>query len=327
MHAVHCAVPELDLDEVSLAVSLLGKPLRVPLIINAMTGGTAQGAAINRDLAAVAAEFGLGMAVGSQAVALEDPSLAYSFQVVRQVNPDGLLLANVSARVSPDAALRAVEMVGADALQVHLNVPQELAMPEGDRGFRGLLENLTRLVSHSPVPVVAKEVGFGLSREAAAALLETGVAALDVGGAGGTNFLAIESARGGPLGQEMTAWGIPTVASLLEVLSLQPGVPVVASGGIQDALQAAKALALGANAVGMAAWFLHRWHRGGAEEVRREVAAFEYRLRAAVLMSGAASVDELGRRPVVITGATAEWLRARDIDVRRWALPKGGGGG
>ena len=195
IYLINNSVPELDLAQVNAGIVFLGRELKMPLIINAITGGIREAEELNRDLSQLACRQGLGMAVGSQVVAMQEKIPPESFRVVRRENPAGLVLANVSARSGFSVALKAVEMLEADGLQVHLNVPQELAMPEGDRDFCGVLDNIAELVKRSPVPVIAKEVGFGLSREAADRLIEAGVEYLDVGGRGGTNFIAIENRR------------------------------------------------------------------------------------------------------------------------------------
>ena len=319
LYLLNNSVPEVDLAQVNTGIVFLGRELKMPLIINAITGRIREADELNRDLSQLARRKGLGMAVGSQVVAMHEKMPPESFRVVRRENPGGLVLANVSARSRFPVALKAVEMLEADGLQVHLNVPQELAMPEGDREFCGVLDNITELVKRSPVPVIAKEVGFGLSREAAERLIEAGVEYLDIGGRGGTNFIAIENRRGGLFGTELTEWGISTAVSLLEVLSLSASVKVVASGGIRGALDAAKALALGAEMVGMAAPLLRMWQNGGLQVLEDWTEAFGYRLKAVMLMTGVSNMAELRNLPVLITGQTAEWIRARGIDPERWS--------
>ena len=185
----------------------MGQGLSLPLIINAMTGGIQEAWDFNRDISELGAQFNIGVAVGSQTIALENRQLAESFKIVRKVNPEGLILANVAANAEPQMAVRAAEMIEADGLQLHLNIPQELAMREGDRRFKGLKDNIAEIVHLSPVPVIAKEVGFGMSRETAQQLFDTGVRFFDVGGRGGTNFIAIEQARSGVLADEFSSWG------------------------------------------------------------------------------------------------------------------------
>lgn len=315
---VHNAVPELDLKDISTCVSFLGKELRLPLIIEAMTGGIERAVAINQQLAEVAAAQGVGMAVGSQTIALKEKGCEESFSIVRKTNRNGLVLANVSANAKLEHALAAVEMVEADGLQLHFNVPQELAMKEGDRSFKGILDNVEKIVNKCGVPVIAKEVGFGFSREACRSLFARGVRILDVGGKGGTNFLAIEKARGGLLGDEFMSWGIPTAVSVAETVSVGLPITIIASGGIKDGLDAAKALTIGADLVGVAGQFLRTLLTKGKKALEKEIEQFGYALKCCLLMVGASNPQEMKKVPCVIKGQTAEWLTARGLDVRVW---------
>jgi len=261
----------------------------------------------------------MAMAVGSQTIALEEPDWTESFTVVRKYNPDGIIIANISAAASSDHARAAVDMINADALQLHFNVPQELAMREGDRYFKGIIEQVARIVETSPVPIIAKEVGFGFSHESVQRLYDAGVRIFDTGGQGGTNFIAIEDKRGGAFQGELDSWGIPTAVSLLEILASNLPVKIIASGGIRSALDVAKSLALGADMVGIAGSLLRILLNQGADELDRWVNDFLYRLCAVFLMSGAVDTKTIREKPVIILGPTAEWLRARNIDPAQWA--------
>lgn len=316
---LNCSVPELNLEDVDLRFKVWGKELGFPLIVNAITGGSEPARDINRVLAGLCQKHGLAMAVGSQTIALEDSVWEESFTVVREQNPDGIIIANLSAAASSDNAQAAVDMINADALQLHFNVPQELAMPEGDRQFKGIIEQVARIVEICSVPVIAKEVGFGFSRESVKLLYDAGVRIFDTGGQGGTNFIAIEDKRGGAFQGELNSWGIPTAVSLLETLSGNLPVKVIASGGIRSALDAAKALALGADMVGIAGSLLRILLHQGADGLDSWLNDFLYRLRAVFLMCGANNTKTLIEKPVIILGPTAEWLRARNIDPTQWA--------
>lgn len=312
------SVPELGLEDIDLSCSFLGKRLAFPVIINALTGGTEEAAAINRSLAALAHRYGLAMAVGSQTIALEQPGLEQSFSVVRDMNPEGVILANVSANSSVQDCLAAVDMIAADGLQLHFNVPQELAMNEGDRDFRGILENVALITQACPVPVIAKEVGFGFSRESAAKLYECGVNIFDNGGKGGTNFLAIEGHRGGRFRQSLSDWGIPTAASLGEILTLKLPVQIIATGGIRQASDLAKAIAMGAELVGIGGLFLKILLKEGIQELEHWLDQLVYETKAIFLMAGAANCQAIRKKPVIILGRTAEWLKTRGIDPGQW---------
>ena len=297
----------------------LGKELSFPIIINAMTGGTGEAKGINHQLASLAARYGLAMAVGSQTVALDDEQLTDSFTVARESNPNGVLIANVSANCPVEKALQAVQMIDADGLQLHFNMPQELAMSEGDRNFKGLLDNVSRIAERCPVPVIAKEVGFGFARGSVARIHTRGIDIFDCGGKGGTNFMAIEDQRGGMFDQSLYDWGISTAASLAEIVDLQLPIQVVASGGIRSAADAAKALALGADLVGISGLFLKILLHEGYDELERKLERFLYQMKAVFLMTGAANCAAMQRKPLLIFDKTAQWLKLRNIDPGHWS--------
>ncbi|MDP2602736.1 MAG: type 2 isopentenyl-diphosphate Delta-isomerase [Deltaproteobacteria bacterium] len=251
----HNALPELNIDEIDLGTSFLGKKLKAPLLISSMTGGFDLARKVNRNLAAAAQELGIAMGVGSQRVAIEEPSVADSFQV-RDLAPDILLLANLGAvqlnyGYGIDQCRRAVEMIGADGLILHLNVLQEAVQPEGNRNFKGLTEKIAAVCQELEVPVVAKEVGSGISVDVALRLARAGVRAIDVAGKGGTSWYAVEATRAAKAGKVADAafadWGIPTEEALVTVRKALPEMELVASGGIRTGVDIAKAIALGAN--------------------------------------------------------------------------------
>lgn len=317
VHLVHSCLPELAWEEIDISTSFLGLSFSSPIIINAMTGGSNDVTWINRGLARAAAATGLAMAVGSQTAALENRSLADSFQVVRAENPKGLIFANIGANATPADAVSAIEMINADALQIHLNVAQEIVMPEGDRDFRGLLENIQAVVNKVSVPVIVKEVGFGIDRDSARRLNNCGVTGFDIGGRGGTNFIAIEQARRrDQFGCGIINWGIPTAASLIEVASslMDRDAAIIASGGLSTSMDIAKSLALGAGAIGIAAPFLKILLENGREsDLIEHIFMLNKELKAIMLLVGADSIATMKHKPVVITGFIAEWLQARGI--------------
>ncbi|GAB7386245.1 type 2 isopentenyl-diphosphate Delta-isomerase [Bacillaceae bacterium] len=317
---VHNCLPESSLDKVNIATKIGGFKLSSPIIINAMTGGAGRTHEINRRLGTLARETGLPIAVGSQMGALKDPQTAYTYKVVREVNPHGLIFANLGAEANVEQAERAVEMIRADALQIHLNVMQELLMPEGDRNFEGALERIARIRETLGVPVIVKEVGFGMSREAIAKLLQIGITCIDVGGFGGTNFARIENARRRQPLDFLNDWGITTCASLLEASPYLGRASLIASGGIRHALDIAKSLALGASAVGMAGTFLKLVHDAATlEEPIAYVRGLCDDLRLIMTALGAVTIRELQQVPLVITGKTAEWAARRGIDLDGYA--------
>jgi isopentenyl-diphosphate delta-isomerase len=319
MYLVHNALPELNRGGVDCAVSFMGKQLRAPLMINAITGGHAGVLEINRGLARAAAACGIAMAVGSQRAALDDPAVRDTFVVAREENPDGLLLANLSALCTSDEALEAINMIDADGIQLYLNVNQELAMREGDTDFRGVLANIQSLVRDLPVPVVVKEVGCGLARETVLALYRAGVSYIDVSGRGGTNFAAIESRRGGSGGAYLEQWGIPSAVSLLEALSTGLPLKVIASGGLRSVVDIAVALAAGASLTAMAGPFLRALQAGGTEGLAGYINDLITGLQRVMMLTGAENLVALARKPLVITGFTAEWLCRRGVDIDCYA--------
>jgi isopentenyl-diphosphate delta-isomerase len=317
---VHEALPELAYDELDLGVELLGKSLRAPIVIAGMTGGSERAGRVNRELAAVAEVRGYGFGLGSQRPMLDDASQIGSYSV-REVAPSALVLANigaVQARKLSDAALeRLVTSVGADALCVHLNPAQELAQPEGDRDFRGLLARLEELVQGLHSPVVVKETGCGISRRTAERLKEAGIRHLDVSGAGGTSWVAVELLRlpeGSPSPARVFAeWGIPTAASVAFVKPFGFET-LIATGGIRDGLEAAKALKLGAHAVGIARPVLKALDAGGRAAVIEFFAQLEQDLRTAMLLVGAARVSELKQAPCLVHSPLSTWLELAGAD-------------
>ncbi|GAB6152221.1 type 2 isopentenyl-diphosphate Delta-isomerase [Desulfosporosinus burensis] len=315
VHLLYEALPELNLEEIDTTLCFLGKNLKAPLLINAITGGHPDVKHINRSLAKVAARAGIAMAVGSQIAGLEDSNVQDTYKVARDENPDGVLLANVSALTSWIMVKEAIEMINADGVQLHLNVAQELAMTEGDRNFRGTLANIERIVALSNVPVIVKEVGFGLSRETIKKIYDVGVRYIDTAGKGGTDFIKIETMRSGQdyLGNYQNI-GISTAASLMEAQSLKLPLSILASGGFKGGSDVAGALALGAQLIGFAGHFLQVLFESTEQGLNERVERIIDQLRRTMLMVGASNLHELAGKPVVITGSTAEWLTWRGIN-------------
>ncbi|MAM00228.1 MAG: type 2 isopentenyl-diphosphate Delta-isomerase [Alteromonadaceae bacterium] len=258
----HCAMPQLDLDQIDLSLSFCQKRLRAPLLISSMTGGAQRAAKINCHLAEAAEELGIALAIGSQRVALQSGHDHGLTRDLRRLAPSVPILANIGAGQILDPGLdwprQAVDMIGADALIVHLNPLQEAVQRGGDRDWRGVLEAIERLVQVLEVPVVIKEVGAGISADVARQLVSVGVAAVDVAGAGGTSWAQVEAERADTdasrrIAEAFAGWGIPTAQALVEVRRALPDTTLIASGGIRDGVDAAKALRLGADLVGQAA--------------------------------------------------------------------------
>lgn len=307
---VHNALPDLDIDEITTETSFLGKPLKAPLLISSMTGGFELARTVNRNLAAAAEEVGVAMGVGSQRVAIEEPSAADSFQV-REVAPNILLLGNLGAvqlnyGYGIEQCRRAVQMIGADGLILHLNVLQEAVQPEGNRNFAGLSGKIAEVCRQLEVPVIIKEVGSGISAEVALRLAEAGVKAIDVAGKGGTSWYAVEASRAAKVGQPVDRafadWGIPTDQALMSVRTVLPDMPLVASGGIRSGLDIAKVIALGADMAALGQPLLAPALESSADVVK-SLRALIYELKVAMLCTGAGDLAalrrmSLTRRPV-----------------------------
>ncbi len=258
---IHQALPELDLDAIDPSLKLFNKKLRAPLLVSSMTGGASEAERINRNLAAAAQATGIAMGLGSQRAAIADPTLARTYRV-REVAPDILLFANLGAiqlnySYSVVECQRAIEMVEADALILHLNPIQEAVQDHGNTNWGGLLKKIEQVCRALDTPVIVKEVGFGISENTARQLVSAGVSALDVAGAGGTSWAAVEAKRAPSaelkqLAETFWDWGIPTAESLVQVKRAAPHIPIFASGGIRNGIEIAKCVALGASLVGLA---------------------------------------------------------------------------
>ena len=298
---VHNALPEVDFDDIDTSTSFLGRTLATPLLISSMTGGVQRGWEITQALAIAAQEVGAAIGVGSQRAAIEDPDLAQFYQV-RDVAPDVMVLANVGAvqlnyGFGVEQCRRAVEMIQADALILHLNPVQEALQPEGNRNFGGLLPRIEEVCHHLDVPVVVKEVGFGISGDVARRLVNAGVAAIDVSGAGGTSWSAVEhhratSERYRQVSRTFIEWGIPTVESLRMVGDAVPDVALIASGGLRSGLDAAKAIALGATLAGFAGPMLKAAAQGPDAAIE-QLRVLDDELRLTMFGTGSGSVAEL----------------------------------
>ena len=309
---IHQSLPDLHVDEIDLGVDLLGKRLRAPIVIAAMTGGHERAAEVNRTLASIAEERGYGFGLGSQRAMQKSPETAWTFQV-REHAPSALILGNVGvvqARdLSSDAVAEMLETVGADALCVHMNPAMELIQAGGDRDFRGGVETFERLVDDLELPIVAKETGNGISRGTAIRLRGVGVRHLDTSGAGGTSWVGVETLRAEgaarSLGEQLWDWGIPTAASVRYAVGA--GMITIATGGIRSGLDIARALALGATAGGIARHVYMALLEGGREGAETFLRGVEDELRAVMLLVGAKDLDSLRDAPRVITGELKDW--------------------
>jgi len=300
-HFLHQALPDIDMAQVDPSISLFGKTLKAPLLISSMTGGTEQAQLINRILAEAAEISGIAMGLGSQRAAIEDPALADTF-VVRPIAPTAVLLANVGVvqlnyGYTVDHCQRAVDMIEADALILHFNALQEAVQPEGDLNFSGLLAKVEDVCQKLPVPVIAKEVGWGFSQDTIHHLINAGVSAIDVAGAGGTSWSQVEMYRADTEIRRRVAatfvdWGIPTSEAVIAAKQATANLPIIASGGLRNGLDIAKCIALGALLGGMAGPFLKAAVKS-LDAVLEEIETAKTEIQIAMFMVGAGSIAEL----------------------------------
>ena len=299
----HSCLPELNLAEVDLRTKFLGKVLQAPLLISSMTGGTERAKIINSRLAIAAQKYGLAMGVGSQRIAVENPQVAHTF-AMRSLAPDAMLFANLGAvqlnyTYGLEQCLRVVDILEADALILHLNPLQECIQPRGDTNFKGLLQKIERLCQQIDVPVIAKEVGNGISQAMATRLIEVGVDAIDVAGAGGTSWAKVESERAENnlqrrLGRTFADWGISTADCIVQIRQQYSELPLIASGGLRNGMEAAKAIALGADLAGLAFPFLQAADESEAA-VDELIELLVAELRTVLFCTGNANIAELKR--------------------------------
>ncbi|MER5933270.1 type 2 isopentenyl-diphosphate Delta-isomerase [Streptomyces sp. NPDC002054] len=320
---VHHALAGIDRPDVSLATTFAGIAWQVPLYINAMTGGSTKTGEINRDLAIAAQETGVPIASGSMSAYFKDPSCADTFRVIREKNPDGFVLANINATASVEKAQRAVDLLQANALQIHINTAQETVMPEGDRSFSAWVPQIERIAAAVDVPVIVKEVGFGLSRESVLMLANLGVQVADLGGRGGTDFARIENGRRA-LGDYafLEGWGQSTAACLLDAQGA--GLPVLASGGVRNPLDVARALALGASGVGVSGGFLRTLMDDGVPALIAQISTWLDQLTALMTMLGARTPAELTHCDLLIHGSLRDFCTDRGIETGQYARRSGG---
>lgn len=323
----HNALPEINFSEIDLSTPFLGKKMKAPLIVTGMTGGHPVASEINCAIAEAAEELGLGMGVGSQRAAIEDPSLAPTFRAARDCGPSIPLIANIGAPqlvkgYGVREAEKAVEMIEADALAVHLNAAQEVFQPEGDTDYQGVVDKIVELVDRLSVPVIVKETGHGLGYEAVYRLHSLGVDYFDISGSGGTSWILVEKYRRRARGDELYAdaadtysyWGIPTALALVESRWAAPSACIIASGGIRTGLDAAKALALGADIAGTALPVIRAYAAGRREGVKRLLEKMVFELRVAMFLTGCRTLECLKTtKRILVTGLLKELVEAKRI--------------
>lgn len=310
---IHKAIPQINKEDIDISCNAFGKEMDSPLFITAITGGHPESKKINKELAIACDKTNIALGVGSQRAAIEHSNLKDTYSVVRKFAPDCLLLGNIGAP-QINYASNAVDILDADILAVHLNPLQEVIQPGGDLDARNYLESISEIVDLVDIPVMVKETGCGISAEIALELEKIGVNYIDVEGAGGTSWAGVETYRSDDkyFGELFWDWGIPTAVSTVECVD-SVNIPVVSSGGIRSGLDAAKAIALGASAVGMALPFL-KYSYLGHEKVIEFIEKFNESLKIAMFLVGASNLEELKSSPLIIKGETKEWLSQRGIN-------------
>jgi isopentenyl-diphosphate delta-isomerase len=325
---IHRALPEVDKQKIDLSTTVLGRKFSAPLIVGAMTGGTAEAMRINGAMAEAVEHLNLGMGVGSQRAAIEDPKLEKTFSVARKRAPNAFLIANIGGvqlvhGYGVKEVKKAVEMIEADAVAVHLNALHEAVQPEGQTDFKGILAKIGAVAGTLDMPVIVKETGGGIGAEDARKLEAAGVKAIDVGGVGGTSFAAVEYYRSEVtsmehlLGGVFWDWGIPTAVSLVETAQTVK-IPVFASGGVRSGVDVAKALALNACLASVSLPVLQTAVKG-TKETENLLSFFIEELKNVMFLVGAENVLQLAKTPVVVAGRTAEWLKTRGFSVEGYA--------
>ncbi|NIO37507.1 type 2 isopentenyl-diphosphate Delta-isomerase [Candidatus Bathyarchaeota archaeon] len=330
IHLIHRALPEVDRRRIDMSTTVFGHKFEAPLIVGAITGGTRQATRINATIGEAVEELGLGMGVGSQRAAIENKKLEKTFAVVRKKAPNAFIIANLGGVQLVNGyglkeVRRAIDMIDADAIAIHLNPLQEAVQPEGQTNFQGILRMISEITGELDKPLIIKETGAGIVAEEAKKLAEAGVAGIDVSGVGGTSWAAVEYYRAEEhgnnsqrrLGDIFWDWGVPTALSLVEV-SQTVDVPLIASGGLRTGVEMTKALALGANLSSLSQPVLIAATKG-LEETKNLLLLLVDELRNTMFLVGAPSIQALYRCPLVITGETAEWLMIRGFDVETYA--------
>ncbi|MCL7382870.1 MAG: type 2 isopentenyl-diphosphate Delta-isomerase [Thaumarchaeota archaeon] len=322
---IHNPLPEVDFNEIKLEASFLSRTFNYPLVIEGMTGGIPEAYKINKNLAEAALQLNIPLGVGSQRAGIRNESLKETYRIVRDISPSIFVIGNIGAvqlmKEGIELAEKAVEMIEANALAIHLNSLQELIQPGGATTYRGIIKSIEKTVNRLSVPVIVKEVGCGISRESAKSLEKIGVKVIDVAGAGGTNWTLIEKIRAEEagdlekkmLGEVFLEWGIPTAASIIEVSSTVE-IEVIGSGGIRTGLDAAKALALGADMVGIAKPLL-KPALESVESILSYLRKIILELRTAMYLTGCRNISELKKVNKVLTGPLIEWCRQRNLPV------------
>lgn len=309
----HNALPELNFSEIDISTDFLGKKVEAPIIINAMTGGTEFAGGINQDLSKLAKNFNIPMAVGSETILMcEEEACRESFKIVREnIGSDGIAIANLNGFASIEDVKEALKVIDGNAIQIHLNTAQELSMAEGDRGFRGIIDNIKEIKQSIDVPIIIKEVGFGISKEVAQRLYDIGIRYIDIAGYGGTNFIEIENLRNMSIDlTELYSWGIPTAYSLIKCRELPEDLNITSSGGIRTSTEIVKSLVLGANQVGISGELLAYLVHGGYDNAEKYLEGIIYKMKMLMLLLGKKNLEELKSTEYKVIGKLKDMVES-----------------
>lgn len=310
---IHQGIPKLNINDIDYSTSFDGIKLDVPFYIEAMTGGSEYTKKLNAQLAKIAKKTGIAMATGSQSVALKDDSQCGSFNIVRENNPDGVLFSNIGASIDKINAQKAIDMVNSDAIEVHINAPQELIMPEGGINTNWL-DNIRDIVNFVNVPVIVKEVGFGMSKETIKKLSDIGVKNINISGRGGTNFAQIENYRRSKKELDyLSNWGQTTVESLFESYTFSNNINIIASGGVRNSLDIVKCLCLGAKAVGIASPILYSLIKYGEESTIELIEDLKMGVLTVMTLLDVRNIDELSKLKMLLSPSLESYLKQRNL--------------
>jgi len=328
IHLIHKSLPEVDFDDITLEVEFLGKKLKAPIIVVGMTGGHEDTLEINSTIAEVVEELGLGMGVGSQRAAIENSNLEYTFKVVREKAPTAPIIGNIGVTQLVSGytireVVKAIEMIDADAIAVHLNPAQEVFQIEGDKRFTNAIRKIIELAEELEKPVIVKETGCGISMEVASKLASSKILGFDISGAGGTSWIIVEMIRVAKRGfkileevaKTFTNWGNPTVVSIIETRYAARDKLIIASGGLRSGLDIAKSIALGADLGGIGLPVL-KYAVKGKEELRNYLEKLILELKIAMFLTGSKNIDDLRKTPIVLDVPIRNWIEMRGIDIR-----------
>jgi len=326
VYLIHNSLPELSIDEIDTSIEIFNRRFDYPILIDSMTGGGPGTDKVNKALAELAFKYNIPISCGSQKAYLKNPSVGYTYRVMREVSKDLFIIGNIGGqdiRRDPiETAYKIIDLIEADALAIHLNPLQESVQVGGDRDFKGIVDAISILVDELDIPIIVKETGAGISYEVAKLLEFIGVSAINISGAGGTSWSAVESIRSSRKGEEYMAeigkvywdWGIPTAASLIEVVE-SVSIPVIASGGIRTGLDIVKTLALGASLSGLASPFIKAFYNGNLDEFMNRLIT---EVKIGMLLTGSRDINSLRKVNKVILGPLKDWLIQRGVYRDEW---------